>query len=66
MANTSYISTQHMNKELESLKGKTKLKVYQIISSYYDEMKYRRQKRKCPFEEDTFSKNVENISKSSS
>ena len=45
--------------ELKSVKGKTKLKFYKIISNYYDEMICRNFK----FEESTFSKNARGISK---
>ena len=39
--------------------GKTKLKVYQNFSNYYDEMNYLRQSGDFPFEVDPFSKNAE-------
>ena len=43
-----------MIKKLQSFKGKTKLKSCQIISNYYDEMKY----KNYQFEEDPTSKNA--------
>ena len=41
MANTMYNSTEDMINKLQSLKGKTKLKFYENLSNYYDEMKYK-------------------------
>ena len=41
MVNTSCISSEDMSTELQRLKGKTKIKSFQIISHYYDEMNYR-------------------------
>ena len=64
MVNTPYNSTQDINKKLQSLKGKTKLKFYKNISNYYDEMNFRRQSGTFQFEEDPFSKNVQGIGKS--
>ena len=43
MVHATYISTQDMIYKLQQLKGKTKLKLYEKISDYYDELKYRRQ-----------------------
>ena len=39
MANKTYNSTEDMNDKLQMLKGKTKIKLYKILSSYFDEMK---------------------------
>ena len=39
MVNTSYNSSEDMINKLQSLKGKTKLNFYKIISNYYIEMK---------------------------
>ena len=39
MVNTTYNSTEDMINKLQSLKGKTKLKLYKNISNYYKEMK---------------------------
>ena len=61
MANTTYNSTQEMIDKLQSLKGKTKLKSFKIISNYYDEMNFRRQSGNLEFEEDPFSKGVRGI-----
>ena len=51
MVNTKYNTTQDMSKNLQSLKGKTKVKFYQNVSNRYDEMKYRRQSKTFQFEE---------------
>ena len=39
MVNTTYNSTEYMINKLQSLKGKTKLKIYKKINDYYIEMK---------------------------
>ena len=59
MVNTNYNSTEDMINKLQSLKGKTKLKFYKILSNYYIEMK----NRKFQSQEDPFSKNAQGISK---
>ena len=59
MAITTYISAEDMICNLQSLKGKTKLKFYENISNYFDEMNIRNFK----FEEDTFSKSAQGIGK---
>ena len=56
MITTSYSSTQDMINKLQSLKGKTKLKIYKNISNYYDNMNIR-------FDEDPSSKNAQGINK---
>ena len=61
MAYTTFISTQDLIKKLQSLKGKTKLKVYQNLSNYYDEMNIKREGCTFQFEEDIFSKIVKGI-----
>ena len=43
MANTTYKTTQDTINKLQCLKSKTKLKFYQDISNYSDEMNIRRQ-----------------------
>ena len=63
MVNTTDKSTQGMINKLQRLKGKTKLKSYQKLGSYYDEMKIKRQGGTFQFEEDTCSKNVQGIGK---
>ena len=63
MVNTTCNSAQDVIDKLQSLKGKTKLKFYQNISYYYDEMNIRRRSNTSQFEEDPFSKNAESISK---
>ena len=45
------------------MKGKTKLKFYQNITNYYDEMNCRRRSNTFQFENDVFSKNAKGISK---
>ena len=47
--NTNYSSTEDMINKLQSLKGKTKLKFYKIISKYYNEMKRKFFEVKRPF-----------------
>ena len=59
MVNTTYSSTEVMIKELQSLKGKTNLKVFRNLSNCYLEMNIRNFK----FEEDPFGKNLQGISK---
>ena len=39
MDNTTYNSTEDITDKLQTLKGKTKLKLYKNLSQYYDEMK---------------------------
>ena len=59
MVNTTYNSTQDMINKVQHLKSKTKIKVYQNISNYYDGMNIRNFK----FEEDPFSKSDQSFSK---
>ena len=59
MVNTIYNSTGDIIDKLQELKGKAKLKFYKNISNYYDEMNI----KNFNFEQDTFSKNAEGISK---
>ena len=63
MFNTSYNSTHDMINKLKQLKGKTKLKFYQNISNYYDEMNIKRRSGNFQFAEHPFSKNVESAGK---
>ena len=63
MDNTTYKSTQDLDNKLQSLKGKTKLNFYKILSNYSDELKNRRQGGTFQFEKDPFSKNVQSIEK---
>ena len=55
IVNTDYNSTEDMIDRLQCLKGK-KLKFYKNISNFYDNMNIR-------FDEDTFAKNAQGISK---
>ena len=48
-----------MVNKLQPLKGKTKLKLYKIISNYYDEVKH----KNFQFEQDPFAENAEGIGK---
>ena len=57
MANTN--TTEDMIDKLQSLKGKTKLKVYKNISNYYIEMK----NKNFQTQQDPFAKNAQGISK---
>ena len=52
MVKTTCNTTEDMNKELQMLKGKTKMKFYKNKSNNYDEINIRNFK----FEEDTFLK----------
>ena len=63
MANTKYNTTQDLTNKLQEIKGATKLKFYENISHYYDEMNYRRQSGYFQFEEDMFSKGALGIAK---
>ena len=63
MVNAEYNSSQDMIYNLQSLKGKTNLKIYRNISNYYDERKYRRQSGTFQFEETLLSKIEERIGK---
>ena len=56
MVNTTYNSTEDMINKLQEIKGKTKLKFYENISNYYDNMNIR-------FDEDPFPRNAQGISK---
>ena len=56
MVNTTYNLTKGMINNLQSLKGKTKLKFYENISKYYKNRNFQSQ-------EDPFSKNAQGISK---
>ena len=50
MVNTTYNSTEDMINKLQTLKGKTKLKLYKNINSYYNEMKNKNfQTQEIPF-----------------
>ena len=56
MVNTNYNSTEDLINFLPSLDGKTKFIFYKKLSKYYDNMNTR-------FDEDTFAKNAQGISK---
>ena len=62
MVHTKNDSTQVMIDKLQSLNGKTKIKFYQNIGNFYDEMGYGRSNT-FQFKEDVFSKNAKSISK---
>ena len=55
MVNTTYNPTQDMINKIQSLKGKTKLKFYQKMSNYSDNMNIR-------MDEDPFARNAQGIS----
>ena len=63
MVNTTYNSTEDMIIKLQSLKCKTKKKLYKNLSDYYDEMNIRRQSGVFQFEEDPFRKGDQGIGK---
>ena len=54
--NTKNNSTEDMIDKLQQLKGKTKLKFYKDISTYYDNMNIR-------FDDDLFATNAQGINK---
>ena len=56
MVDTKYNSTEHLFNNLQQPKGKTNLKFYKNISNYYENLSIR-------FDEDTFAKNAQVISK---
>ena len=56
MINIIYMSTEGLINKLQDIKGKTKLKFYKHLHQYYDNMNIR-------FDEYTFSKNPQRISK---
>ena len=60
MVNTKYNSTQDMIIKLQQLKGKTKLKIYENINNFNNEMK---DKNFQTNQEDRFSKNAQGTSK---
>ena len=53
-------TTEDMINKLQTLKGKTKLKFYENISNFYDEMNNKNYR----FEEDPFARNAQGFSKS--
>ena len=59
MVNITYNSTEDMINQLQSLKGKTKLRFYKNISNYYDEMK----DKTFQTQEDPFAKYAQGFSK---
>ena len=58
MVNINYTSTEDMIIKLQSLKGKTKLKFYKNISTYYHEMK----NKNFRTQQDPFARNAQGIS----
>ena len=63
MFNIKKNTTQDMINKLHQLKGKTKIKFHQHVSTFLDEINIRRQCGTFHFEEGTFSENAEVISK---
>ena len=63
MVNTIYKTIQDMIDKIQKLKGKTKLKFYQYISNYYDEMNIRRQSGTFQFKGDVFSEGAQGTSR---
>ena len=60
MVNTNYNTTDEMINDLQSLKGKSKLKFYKNTSNYYREMK---NKNFQTYDRDPFSRYAQGISK---
>ena len=56
MVNTTYNSTEDMIIKLQQLEDKTKIKFYEILTNYYDNIKIR-------IDEDSFARNAQGISK---
>ena len=48
-------------KKPQTLKGRTKMKFYQNISNYYDQMNYTRQTKTFQFEEEPFCKGAQSV-----
>ena len=63
MTNTKYNTTEDLIDNLQSFKGKTKIKFHQNIGNFYDEMNNRSESSTFQFEEDPFSKNAEGFKK---
>ena len=59
MVSTAYNSTEYMIDKLQQLKGKTKLKIYENINIFYDEMKH----RNFQTQQDPFARKAQGISK---
>ena len=59
MINTADNSSEEMINKLQELKGKTKQKFHKIVSNYHDEMNI----KNFQFQQDSFSKNAQSISK---
>ena len=59
----TYSSTQDIIKKSQNSEGKTKLKFYQNIFNFYDEMNIKRGSGNFQFEEDLFSKKVQSVGK---
>ena len=59
MVNTKNKTTQDMIDKVQQLIGEGKIKFWQLISKYYDEMNYKRQSVTFQFEEDVFSKGAQ-------
>ena len=53
--NTIFKTSKEMTDKLRNLEGKTKIKIYQNIKNYFDEMNTR-QSGNFQFEEEIFSK----------
>ena len=63
IVDTTCLSSKGMIIKIQSLTGKTKLKIYKNLSIYYDEMNIRRQNENFQFEEDPSRKNAQGLSK---
>ena len=63
MVNTKFGTKEVMINKLKQLKSKTQLKFYQIISDYYEEIKYRRQTGFFQPEEKPSAKSAQEIAK---
>ena len=58
MVNKNYKSTKELIEKLQSTKGQTKLKFYQHIGNYYDEMNYWKQSRSFQYQKEPYAENL--------
>ena len=61
LVNTKLKTTEEMILKIPSLKRKTKRKLHQNLSVFYDQMNYLRQSNMFHFEENPYSKNAQSI-----
>ena len=59
--NWKFKTQNDMNFKLQIVKGKTRLKIHQIITDYYDQTNYMRQSNSFKFGESRFGKVAQSI-----